>query len=463
MTGWLWTAEEASRVTAGHCQGEWRGVSGVSIDTRELEPGDLFVALAGDVRDGHEFVPQALEAGAVVMVSDASTLPPDASALIVQDTLRALERLGAAARSRTDARVVAVTGSVGKTSTKEMLRTALEGQGRVHAAVRSFNNHWGVPLTLARMPQDTQFAVIEIGMNHAGEITPLSQLARPHVAVITTVEPVHLEAFSSVEGIADAKAEIFAGLEPGGIAVLNRDNPHFDRLAAATSARIVEFGSTAHDVRLKSATVSVYETEVEGCLYGRHLAFRIGAPGEHFASNAMAVLAAAGAAGADALAAAEALGRWSVPSGRGSRSRINLPIGTIELIDESYNANPASLRAALSVLATSEPEGGRRIAILGDMLELGPTARDLHAGLAQEDALARIDRLHTCGPLMRALHDALPGEKRGSWAESSAALAADIADLVDAGDVVMVKGSLGARMAEIVRAIRMLNASANKD
>lgn len=460
MTSPLWTAEDAVAATGGVRHGDWNGFGGISIDTREMAGGDLFVALAGDNRDGHVFVAQALAQGAgAAMVSSTDGLPADAPLLVVDDTLKALERLGASARARTNAKVIAVTGSVGKTSTKDMLRIMLDPQGATHAPVRSFNNHWGVPLTLARMPQDTRFAVIEIGMNHAGEIDPLSRLTRPDVALITTVEAVHLAAFDSVEQIADAKAEIFAGLPEDGIAVLNADNPHFARLCKAAAPRpIVSFGQAEAEVdaRLLDLHQSEIDTKARVSIDGAELDFTISAPGAHFALNAVGALAALAAIGADLSIAARALADWTPPEGRGKQIGIDLPDGgRVTLLDESYNANPASVRAALAVLA-SAPTKGRRIAYLGDMLELGPGARDLHAELADLPAISTIDRVHTCGPLMHVLHEALAQEKRGLHCADSQELADAIAQTVDAGDVCMVKGSLGAQMARVVTGLRDL-------
>lgn len=470
MSGYLWTASDAIAATAGEARGDWRGVTGISIDTRSIAPGDLFVALAGENRDGHAFVADALAAGAgSAMVSQMpGDVAPDAPLLVVQDTLAALGALGTAARARCPARIIAVTGSVGKTSTKEMLRTMLGCQGRVHAAERSFNNHWGVPLTLARMPVDTEFAVIEIGMNHRGEITPLSQMVRPHVAIITNVEAVHLAAFGSVEEIADAKAEIFAGLEPGGVAVLNRDNPYFARLSEQVGgAGIATFGSDACDFLLEQATVCPLATVVRARIGETPITFKLGAPGAHFALNAVAALGAVTLVGGDLARAGLAMAKWVSPDGRGRRWQIELgPAGIdgeVTLIDESYNANPASMRAALAVLAASPVTNGtgrvargRRIAFLGDMLELGPTEEELHAGLAEANELESIDVIHLAGPRMRALHKALPRDKRGEWFENSEKLAQKARRVVDAGDVCMVKGSLGMAMRRVIDAIKML-------
>ncbi|MEM0923568.1 MAG: UDP-N-acetylmuramoylalanyl-D-glutamyl-2,6-diaminopimelate--D-alanyl-D-alanine ligase [Pseudomonadota bacterium] len=464
----LWTRDDLVAATGGEASGDWQHVGGISIDTRTIQRGDLFVALQGDHRDGHEFIAQALDAGAAaVLVQDwPEDLTGPQPRLMVENTMQALQALGHEGRARTRAKVIAVTGSVGKTSTKEMLAAMLSPQGATHAAEKSYNNHWGVPLTLARMPAATEFAVIEIGMNHAGEITPLSRMARPDVAIVTTVEAVHLAAFNDVGEIADAKAEIFAGLGPEGVAILNTDNPYHDRLAAQTEARKIGFGADG-DLRLISAEIAGQATILKAELHGQPLVAKIGAPGRHFARNALAALGAVGVVGGDLARAALELSGWSPPDGRGQRARILLGPkgidGEITLIDESYNANPASMRAALEVLAaasvtdnTGRIEKGRRIAFLGDMLELGPAEADMHASLA--DSLQGIQIVHCCGPLMRHLHDALPSGKRGEWAGNSAALAGQIPRLLDAGDVAMVKGSLGSAMARVVSAIHTLGA-----
>jgi len=470
MSRYLWTADEAAAATSGTARGGWPGVTGISIDTRSMARGDLFVALEGENRDGHEFVANALAAGAgAAMVSRIPEgVPADAQVLVVDDTLDALARLGAAARARSAARVIAVTGSVGKTSTKEMLRSMLASQARVHAAEKSFNNHWGVPLTLARMPADTDFAVIEMGMNHPGEIAPLSRLARPHVAIVTTVEPVHLASFDSIEDIADAKAEVFAGLVPEGTAILNRDNAHFDRLAQQVgNAKILSFGTGDCDLVLDHAAICGTSTVVRARIIGQPITFKLGAPGAHFALNAVAALGGVAAAGGDIARAGLAMAGWTPPEGRGQRWRVDLgPAGldgAITLIDDSYNANPASMRAALAVLAASpvtdgvgRVSQGRRVAFLGDMLELGPTEDELHAGMAELPEIAGIDVIHTAGPRMKALHSALPAEKRGDWYEDSELLAQRARRVIDAGDVCMVKGSLGMAMRRVVESIKAL-------
>ena len=379
--------------------------------------------------------------------------------LIVRDVLGALRRLARAARARTNAQVIAVTGSVGKTSTKEALSLALSRDGETHASVASFNNHWGVPLSLARLPTSARYAVFEIGMNHAGEITPLTKLVRPHVAVITTVEPVHLEFFASVEAIADAKAEIFTGVEPGGAAVLNRDNPHFARLARrakrAGVQRVVSFGEDEHaDARLIKCALQPESSTIEADILGARVAYKLGAPGRHQVLNSLAVLATASIVGADLALASLALADLRPAAGRGTRLKLPLHGGEALVIDESYNANPTSMRAALAVLAQA-PLGrhGRRIAVLGDMLELGPKALDLHRDLADVITAIEIDLVFCAGPLMEALWQALPSQRRGGYAESAAALEPDVIAAVHAGDAVMVKGSAGSKMAPIVKAL----------
>jgi UDP-N-acetylmuramoyl-tripeptide--D-alanyl-D-alanine ligase len=439
-------------------------ISGISIDTRSISPGEAFFALKGENRDGHDFVAAALKAGAglAVIASDKREgFDKDAPLLIVRDTLQALRELARAARARTQARVVAVTGSVGKTGSKDALHLALAKQGATHASAASYNNHFGVPLSLARCPAGARFAVFELGMNHAGEIAPLAQLARPHVAVITAVEPVHLEFFSSVDAIADAKAEIFAGLVAGGAAVLNRDNAQFARLAASAEragvTRIVSFGeSDSADARLVECVLHSTGSTVEARILDRDIRYEIGAPGRHVVQNSLGVLAAVVVLGGDLDRAARALADLRPARGRGARLNIELPGGTMLLIDESYNANPASMRAALASLGqTNGP--GRRIAVLGDMLELGPHGRDLHRSLAAAALSFPVDLVFCCGPLMCNLWDALPANRRGKFAADSTELTPHVIAAVRPGDVVMVKGSLGSRMGEIVKALENLH------
>ncbi len=442
-------------------------VTGVSIDTRTLQPGDLFFAIQGDRTDGHDYVDAAFAAGAHAAVVDeahAEAMAGKGPLLIVEDVLVAMADLGRAARARTNARVVAVTGSVGKTSTKEALRLALTPSGSVHASAASYNNHWGVPLTLARMPKATNFAIAEIGMNHAGEITPLTAMVRPHIAIITTVAPVHLEFFPSVEAIADAKAEIFSGLEPGGVAIINRDSPYHERLDAAArqspAGHIATFGAhEAADARLLDFTPAASHSLIRARVAGREISFRLGAPGRHLAENALAVLLATHALGGDIESAATAMAFFQAQQGRGERSIVETADGPFTLIDESYNANPASMRAALALAGTLEPaKGGRRIAVLGDMLELGPTSPALHADLADAIVGARFDLLYAAGPMMRALADATSDRLPVEWRDRASELQEAVVDGVRAGDVVVVKGSNGSRMAPIVAALKARHA-----
>lgn len=455
----LWTATEAARATNGRAQGDW-AATGVSIDTRTLRAGDLFVALTA-ARDGHDFVAQALANGAAAALVSRipDSVAPDAPLLIVPDVQQALEALGRVARARTPARVVAVTGSVGKTSTKEMLAVMLSDQGLTHASVASYNNQWGVPLTLARMPRNTAFAVIEIGMNHPGEIAPLARLARPHVALITTVAPAHLEAFDSVEAIAREKASVMDGLEPGGTAILNADLPQSEILfdhARAVGAAPVGFGRSASDFRLLETLAADGATLVRAQTPAGPLPFRIASPGQHFAMNGLGALAACLALGADLARAAESLAGWIPYQGRGARETVALPGGTLELLDDSYNANPASMAAALEVLAATPAPDGRRIAVLGDMKELGPDAPALHAALAQLPAMAAIDQVHCIGPLMQSLHATLPAAKRGLRCDTSDGIRAEMPQLLRAGDIVLAKGSLSMKLAIVVDAIRKI-------
>jgi UDP-N-acetylmuramoyl-tripeptide--D-alanyl-D-alanine ligase len=436
-------------------------VNGISIDSRTLVKGDAFFAIKGENRDGHDFVEGALKAGAGLAVLEREQRDrfPGAPLLIVPDVLEALRDLARAARARLSAKVIAVTGSVGKTSTKEALRLALSAEGETHASIASYNNHWGVPLSLARCPAGAKYAVFEIGMNHAGEITPLTQLVRPHVGIITGIEPVHLEYFGSLEKIADAKAEIFSGVEPGGAVVLNRDNAQYERLATAARAahieRLVSFGEhAAADARLIQFSLQADGSTVQARILGQTVTYKVGAPGRHLVLNSLAVLAAASLVGADLALAALALNNLKPASGRGARTMLSVPGGKALLIDESYNANPASMRAAIALLGGA-PVGkrGRRIAVLGDMLELGPAGAELHRALADTIEAAEIDLVFCSGPLMRALWEALPSRARGGYAETAAGLESTVLAAIQAGDAVMVKGSLGSRMGPIVRAL----------
>jgi UDP-N-acetylmuramoyl-tripeptide--D-alanyl-D-alanine ligase len=462
----LWTPDALEAATGGRWVGARRPVSGASIDTRTIQPGDLFFAIRGEARDGHDFVAQALGKGAgAAVVSDARAAEFDGPVLAVpgegaDPVLAAMERIGRAARARTDAQVVAVTGSVGKTGTKEALRHVLSAQGATHASAASYNNHWGVPLTLSRMPQDTCYGVFEIGMNHPFEILPLTQMVRPQVAMIVTVEPVHIEHFPSLSAIADAKGEIFSGLEPGGVAVINRDGPHYERLAAhamaARAGRIVSFGEHPQaDVRANRIVLRPDLSVVDASVMGQPVTYKLGTAGRHTALNSLGVMAVVHALGADLAAAALSLAALSPPVGRGERTALEMPGGTAWLIDESYNANPASVRAALATLAGIETgPKGRRIAVIGDMLELGPQSPDLHRGLAEAVEAARIDLVFAAGPLTRHLYEALPVSRRGGVADTSADLIEPLTRTLRPGDAVMVKGSNGSRMGRIVEALK---------
>ncbi len=466
----LWTSAEAAAATGGRATQAFEA-NGISIDTRSLQPGDIFIALK-DVRDGHDFVRAALDKGAAGAM--VSRIPEGCSEsdplLIVPDVLAALTALGAAGRARAKARVIAVTGSVGKTSTKEMLRAVLAGQGRVHAAEASFNNHWGVPITLARLPKDADFAVVEIGMNHPGEIAPLARLTRPHVAMITTIAPAHLEAFDGLDGIAREKAAIFEGLEPGGIAVIPSGLSVTPILSegAARAARVIRFGAEpGDDYRLTGVTLAQDTTIVKAERAGAPILFKVQTAGRHFAANALGVLAVAEAVGADPAVAACDIGQWRPPAGRGQRERIYLDIVdenlSFDLIDDAFNANPASMDAALEVLAASQPRDGigrilegRRIAVLGDMLELGPDEAAMHRAIADHPAIASVHLVHCVGPRMRALWERLPLPKRGEWHETASDLAIRAHHLADAGDVLLVKGSKGSKVSLVVDALRKL-------
>jgi UDP-N-acetylmuramoyl-tripeptide--D-alanyl-D-alanine ligase len=460
----LWTWDALVTAAEGTADGVPNSpITGFSIDTRSLTAGEVFVALT-DQRDGHEFVGAAFEKGAAVALvrRDYKASGNSGSLIRVDDPLRALERIAIAARARLrpSARVIAVTGSAGKTGTKEMLRACLATAGKVHAPEKSFNNHWGVPLTLARMPADVDYAVIEIGMNHSGEISPLTRMARPHIAVITNVLPVHVGNFADgEEGVAKAKAEIFEGLEPNGVAILSRDSRHFALLAAAAkarSARITTFGTTA-DAYVGAREIKLGDTgsEISAEIAGDVLRYKIGTVGAHIAVNSLAVVAVIDALKLELTRATAPLAGVTPPVGRGARTVLKTGDGSILLIDESYNANPASMRAAIAVLGTvSRTAYPRRIAVLGDMLELGGNAESYHLGLADAIESAAVDKVFACWPQMTKLYKTLSNDRRGTCATDSTALIQHVVDALLPGDVVMVKGSLGSRMAPIVAAIK---------
>jgi UDP-N-acetylmuramoyl-tripeptide--D-alanyl-D-alanine ligase len=459
----LWTSDAMANAMRASIRGALPSdVSGISIDSRTIALGEAYFAIKGEVHDGHAFVDAALKNGAALAVVEAAQrdkFAADARLLVVDDVLAALVDLGRAARARLNTQVIAVTGSVGKTSTKEALRRVLGAQGETHASAASFNNHWGVPLSLARCPSNVRFAIFEIGMNHAGEIEPLVKMVRPHIAVITTVEPVHLEFFSDIEAIADAKAEIFEGVEPGGAVILNRDNSQFARLQRRAKklgiSRIVSFGSNRKsEARLLDVSLHPACSAVHAAILGQDVTYKLGMPGRHMAMNSLAVLAAASLAGADLALAALSLSQIEPAVGRGVRRVLELAGGEATLIDESYNANPASMAAALDVLgAAAVGPHGRRIAVLGDMLELGPTSAVLHRGLAKAIKANHVDLVYCCGPLMRNLWEALSTGKRGGYADDAAGLETQAVAAIRAGDAIMVKGSLGSKMKTIVNAL----------
>ena len=453
MTEALWTSQAIIRATGGRAAGPSFAASGVSIDTRTLEAGDLFVALTG-ARDGHEFALPALTKGAAgVLISRPGAQP----AVLVDDTLAALEQMGVAARRRaTKARRGAVTGSVGKTSLTQAIAAGLARAGASHASVKSYNNHIGVPLTLARMPATTERAVFEIGMNHAGEIGPLVRMVRPHAACVTNVGPVHIENFPDGEaGVARAKAEIFEGLEPGGIAVLNADDAWFDMLRAAAEragARVRTFGAGADaDARLVDVMLED-GARVHGRLYGRELEITLQQTGAHWGAMSLAAILMLEALGVGVEDSLAALASFAPLEGRGAVRTIAGPGGPFTLVDESYNANPISVRAALATLGARRA-GGRRIAALTDMLELGPGAPAMHAGLAEPIEAADVDLVFCAGPLMKSLFDALPPTRQGGYADDAAGLAPALAQAVEPGDVVMVKGSRDSRAKDLVEAL----------
>ncbi len=444
----LWTSEEIERATLGKASAPFT-VSRLVLDSRKAKPGDLYLAVKGASKDGHDFIAQAFanKAAAALVSRSVEAAGP---VLMVAHTQRALEDLARAARGRAKAKIVAVTGSAGKTTTKEMLKLAFGALGKTHVSGASFNNHWGVPFSVASLPRDAEYAVFEIGMNHFGEIRGLVPLAKPQIVLITTIAPAHLEFFGNCEAIADAKSEIFEGLVPGGLALLPVDSPYCERLRARAKqlgvTNILTFGSAA----CADGRLTHYEETAEGVrlraeIFGKSVEAVIGAPGKHIASNALGALLTVGAAGGDVATAAAALSKFVALKGRGERIHAN----GVEIIDESYNANPASMAAALSLLATAP---GRKIAVLGDMLEMGPEGPALHAGIAPH--LVSADLVFLCGPLMQALYDTLPAARRTAYAASSQELAPVVAAAVKPGDTVLVKGSNGSRMGAVIEAIK---------
>jgi UDP-N-acetylmuramoyl-tripeptide--D-alanyl-D-alanine ligase len=469
----LWTTQELVAATGGVLRGAVRGpMNGVSIDSRSIAHGDIFVAIKGDKLDGHDFVATALKAGAgVAVVTHATDEMCSAGAVlqVADDPLRGLQNMGRAARAWNRGQIVAVTGSVGKTSTKEMLRVALGASGLTHASAASFNNHWGVPLTLARMPRQSAYGVFEIGMNHGGEITPLVKMVQPHVAIVTAIAASHLGHFSSLDGIAEAKAEIFSGVVSGGAAIINQDSPYFDFLSQKAKAcgikTIVGFGRSAQaSVRLEHLALHATCCCVSVDVMGEKVTYKLGVPGEHMAMNSLAVLAAVKLMGADLARATMELAHAQPAKGRGVQERLRIAEGEFLLIDESYNANPASVEAALALVSNIKPrKNGRRIAVLGDMLELGEFGPDLHAGVYDFLKQHQIDLLYAAGPLMAQLWQRTPETLRGAYAATSFELKEVLLDALRPDDIVMVKGSLGSRMGILVEALRAKFESVKKE
>lgn len=454
----LWTAKEIVAAVNGQTESDIK-VYGVSIDSRSVKAGDLFVALKGDNFDGHDYVGKALASGAAAAMVSSVPAGVDASRLIVTaDSFKALEALGCAARARLKGRVIGVTGSVGKTSTRSMLEAMLGGSGKVHATSGNLNNHYGTPLTLSRMPAASDFAVIEMGMNHSGEIHDLTLQARPDVAIITTVEAVHLEFFGSVEKIAEAKAEIFDGMAAGAVAVVNQDNQYTSVLrdmAAKRKLRIISFGAVDEaDVRLLSHAPRDGVADIVVSYNGVEIDFSLPHSGRHMALNACGVLAVAVALGLDMHKSAAALSLWQPEAGRGNITEIILSGGRkINLIDDSYNASPASVKAALEMLAARK-DNSRKIVALGDMRELGADAKNLHLGLRQSLEASGVEKFFAAGENMLHLYNAMPEKLRGAYAITAEELLPLLeASLID-GDILLVKGSHGSNMWKLVNKLQ---------
>lgn len=465
----LWSSTEAAKAVNGTAKGTWTAY-GVSIDSRTVKAGDLFIAIRGDATDGHKFVKDALNKGAVAAIVDQDIEDVAEEKLLkVADTFKAMQDLGIAARARSAAKIIGITGSVGKTGTKEMLGRAFSALGQAHYSEKSLNNHWGVPLSLSRLHAGDDYGIFEMGMNHTNEITPLTKMVKPHVAIITTIAPVHAGNFADgLDGIARAKAEIFQGMDEHGIAILNRDNAQFDLLKnEATKAgikKIFSFGKNeSADARLMDCLIATNGTRVTALIMGEELTFTLKDAGEHIALNALSVLLAIKLLGGDVVKAAEALRGMQPVAGRGKREYINVgdPNNPVTLIDESYNASPVAMEAAFKVMALIDPgRGGRRIAILGDMYELGSNAPQIHRDLALPLQAAGVDLVYTCGPLMKNLYDAIPEQNRGAHTTESPELAKIVPEVLVPGDVVLVKGSRGGgeipRMQVVVEALREL-------
>ena len=455
----LWTSDEVQAALSAASITAPFAAEGVTFDSRAVGKGDLFFALSGETTDGHSFVADALSRGAAAAVVSRDVEGAQGTLVRVPDTMKALVELGRAGRRRSGARIASVTGSVGKTSTKDALRAMLSAEAPTSASVASYNNHVGVPISLARLPRDMRYGVFEIGMNPPGEIEPLARQVEAHVGIVTNVGPVHIGHLGSEEAVADEKGCLFAGMAEGAVAVLNRDSRHYERLVGKARefgvSRIVGFGrSGAAEARLISCNLQDSGSDVAALIHGRRIEYRLGAAGEHWVLNSIGALAVIEALGADVEKAAAILAEVKASPGRGARRMLKFGGGTIELLDESYNANPVSVRAMLAVLARTEPQaGGRRVLALGDMRELGEGADDYHAGLAEAVAASGATQVFLCGPHMQALWQRLEPAQRGVHRPDSTALAGDVAAALRAGDVVAVKGSLGSKMKIVVDAI----------
>ncbi|WP_281167582.1 UDP-N-acetylmuramoylalanyl-D-glutamyl-2,6-diaminopimelate--D-alanyl-D-alanine ligase [Ahrensia kielensis] len=460
----LWTGQ--AMVEAMHARpvhGVPDEITGISIDTRTLQKGEAFFAIKGDRVDGHDYATAAAAAGAAVLVIDEKRLPSlgriQTPLMVVDDVLHAMELLGKAARARSKAKIIAVTGSAGKTTTKDALAHALATCGRVHASAASFNNHWGVPLTLARMPEETEYGIFEIGMNHAGEITPLAKMVQPHIAIVTLVAAAHMGHFKTLDDIAHAKGEIFSGLVRGGTAIINRDDKRFKLLSEIAEKsgvkNIVGYGANRRgDVVLKNAEYLDDCTTAIAKVFGQEVAFKVSVPGKHVVQNMLAILTTAHLVEADMCKVSHSLARLTASDGRGRHYELKVSGGTFTLIDESYNANPASMEAALEMLASMNPKGrGRRIAVLGDMLEMGKFSQKLHAALADPLARFAIKDVYLAGSEMIALEAALGEEFNTHYFEDADSLAKEFTEVPSAGDVIMVKSSNGIGFSKIVKAL----------
>lgn len=469
----LWTSVEAAEATQCIVSMPFNA-EGVSIDTRTLQKGDLFVALKGENLDGHNYIEAAFKNGAAAaMVQKGfATAKPEWPLLYVDDTTKGLEGLGRAARQRSKGKIIGVAGSVGKTGTKELLYTILSASGKTHASKKSFNNHWGVPLSLSNLPADAKFGVFEIGMNHAGEIALLTDQARPHITIITTIDREHVEFFENgLEGIADANAEIFLGMDKNGIAILNRDNAWFDHLAAKAKKQgvgtIIGFGEDEDaEAKLIDCALHSDSSRVTADIMGERVKYKINIPGRHIVTNSLGALAVAKAAGAELQKSVAALEKAEAVLGRGNRHSVIIEEGqpAITVIDESYNANPASMQAAFGVLEMCTPSAnGRRIAVLGDMLELGRDGPKFHAELANPFLKSQAQMLFCCGPLMDALYQSIPEPWRGGQASDSRALAEKLIPVIQPGDVILVKGSAGSKMGYVVNALQTMPKRKSKE